>query len=177
MIQKKMIKNKIIIEVEEFSSFEELESSDLMLLQEATIASETSYSPYSSFQVGAAVRLTGGSIIRGSNQENAAYPSGICAERVALFFAQSQYPEIPVEAIAIFAKSAEFKLDQPVTPCGSCRQVMAEVENRSGKKIRIIMGNNNSHVQIVEGIESLLPLMFMPEGLKKPKATSFKPQS
>jgi len=169
MNRKTMKKSRIIIEVEEFSSLQELNQADLELLQEATLASETSYSPYSSFQVGAAVRLADGQIIKGSNQENAAYPSGICAERVALFYAQSKFPEIPVESIAIFAKSAEFKLDKPITPCGSCRQVLAEVENRYGKKIRIIMGNNNSHIQIVEGIESLLPLMFMLESLKKPK--------
>lgn len=161
------MKNKIIIEVEEYDSTDDLASSDGELLAEAVLASETSYSPYSSFQVGAAVKLANGKIFRGSNQENAAYPSGMCAERVALFFAQSEYPDIPAEAIAIFARSTEFKLEKPITPCGSCRQVMAETESRSGKKMRIIMGNNNSHVQIVDGIESLLPLMFMLENLKK----------
>jgi cytidine deaminase len=161
------MERKIAIVVQEFSSFEELNPTDQELLQEATAASDTSYSPYSSFSVGAAVRMATGKIFRGSNQENAAYPSGMCAERVALFYAQSECPDIPVEAVAIFARSSEFKLDQPVTPCGSCRQVMAEHESRHHKKIRIIMGNNNSHIQIVDGIESLLPLMFIMEKLKK----------
>jgi cytidine deaminase len=161
------MKKIIQINVEEFSSFEELNPNDFELLEEATRAAETSYSPYSSFSVGAAVRLANGRVFRGSNQENAAYPSGMCAERVALFFAQAECPEIAAESIAIYASSSEFKLDQPVTPCGSCRQVIAEHEARHHRKIRIIMGNNNSHVQIVEGIESLLPLMFMLEKLKK----------
>jgi cytidine deaminase len=162
--------------VEDFSSPDELDPSDLELLQQATIASESSYSPYSNFQVGAAVRLSSGKIIKGSNQENAAYPSGICAERVALFYAQSEYPDQAVEALAIYARSDEFNLDQPVTPCGSCRQVMAEVENRYGKKMRVIMGNTN-HVSVIEGIDSLLPLMFMLERLKKPQAEGHKLQA
>jgi len=157
----------ISIRFEEFSSVAELNKSDRELLGQATLASETSYSPYSSFEVGAAVRLANGEVISGSNQENAAYPSGLCAERVALFFAQAKFPEVPVDAIAIYARSREFKLDKPVTPCGSCRQVMAEYENRHGRKIRVIMGNDDGHVQITEGIESLLPLMFMLDKLKK----------
>lgn len=160
------MESKICIVVEEFTQLEELDIADRELFKIATLASESSYSPYSSFQVGAAVRLANGEIISGSNQENAAYPSGQCAERVALFFAGAKFPEVPVDAIAIFARSSEFKLDKPVTPCGSCRQVMAEYENRHGRKIRVIMGNSN-HVQIVNGIESLLPLMFMLEKLKK----------
>jgi cytidine deaminase len=160
------MEREIRILVEEFSKLEDLDKSDRELLENATIASKSSYSPYSSFQVGAAVRLANGKIFRGSNQENAAYPSGQCAERVAMFFAQAQFPDVPVDAIAIFAHSLEFKLDKPVTPCGSCRQVMAEYENRHNRKMRVIMGNNN-HVQIVNGIESLLPLMFMLEKLKK----------
>ena len=157
----------INILVEEFHSKEELSPSDRKLMELAMLASETSYSPYSSFQVGAAVRLENKEIISGSNQENAAYPSGLCAERVALFYAQAKFPDVPVEAIAIFASSKEFTLDQPVTPCGSCRQVMAEYENRHKRKIRVIMGNKNGHVRIIEGIESLLPLMFILDKLKK----------
>jgi cytidine deaminase len=158
---------QVSIRVEEFTSLKELDNSDRELLEKATQASETSYSPYSGFQVGAAVRLTNNMVISGNNQENAAYPSGLCAERVALFFAQAQFPDVPIDAMAIFARSKEFKLDKPVTPCGSCRQVMAEYENRHGRKMRVIMGNENGHVQIIEGMENLLPLMFMLEKLKK----------
>lgn len=157
----------ITIRVEEYGSAEELNQSDRVLLEQATIASQTSYSPYSTFQVGSAVRLSNGEVLQGSNQENAAYPSGLCAERVALFYAQAKFPDVPVEAIAIYARSGEFKLDKPVTPCGSCRQVMAEYENRHGKKMRVIMGGDDGLVQVVDGIESLLPLMFMLEKLKK----------
>ena len=157
----------ITIRVEEYGSVEELYQSDRVLLEQATIASQTSYSPYSTFQVGSAVRLSNGEILQGSNQENAAYSSGLCAERVALFYAQAKFPDVPVEAIAIYARSGEFKLDKPVTPCGSCRQVMAEYENRHGKKMRVIMGGDDGLVQVVDGIESLLPLMFMLEKLKK----------
>jgi len=157
----------ISIRVEEFNSQEELNKSDRNLLDQATLASESSYSPYSSFHVGAAVRLANGEIITGNNQENAAYPSGLCAERVALFYAQARFPDVPVEAIAIYASSSEFKLDKPVTPCGSCRQVMAEYETRHNRKMRVIMGGDHSHIQVIEGIESLLPLMFMLEKLKR----------
>jgi cytidine deaminase len=160
------MERQINIRLEEYASLDELSKPDRELLELATRASETSYSPYSSFRVGSAVRLANKEVITGSNQENAAYPSGQCAERVALFFAQARYPDVAVDAIAIYASSAEFKLDKPVTPCGSCRQVMAEYENRHRNKIRVIMGNNN-HVQIIEGIEGLLPLMFMMEKLKK----------
>jgi cytidine deaminase len=157
----------INIRIEEFNSAEELNVPDRILLEQASKASETSYSPYSSFQVGAAVRLANDEIISGSNQENAAYPSGLCAERVALFYAQAKFPDVPVLAIAIYARSQEFKLDKPITPCGSCRQVMAEYENRHRHKMRVVMGNGDGLVQVITGIENLLPLMFMLEKLKK----------
>jgi cytidine deaminase len=162
-----MMEMKIFIKVEEYYSKDELNKADKELLEEAIRASETSYSPYSSFEVGAAVRMADGKIIRGSNQENAAYPSGLCAERVALFYAQSQFPDMAIEAISIFARSRDFKLDGPVTPCGSCRQAMAEYENRHRHKMRVIMGNDHGAVQVVEGMDNLLPLMFMLEKLKK----------
>jgi cytidine deaminase len=161
------MERKISIVFEEYHSFEELNDADRELIDLAIKATDTSYSPYSSFRVGAAVRLANGELLSGSNQENAAYPSGLCAERVVLFFAQATYPDIGAEAIAVFARSDDFKLDNPVTPCGACRQVMAEHENRHGKKIRVIMGGSNGVVQVTEGIESLLPLMFMMEKLKK----------
>ncbi len=162
--------DKIInIKIEEFNSADELNPADKALLDKAIEATNTSYSPYSSFRVGAAVRLANGRIFPGSNQENAAYPSGLCAERVALFYAQSEFPNVAAEAIAIYAKSDEFRLDKPVSPCGSCRQVMAEHESRHGKKIRVIMGGANGFVQITEGVEQLLPLMFQLDKLKKKK--------
>jgi cytidine deaminase len=162
-----MMERRISIVVEEFTSFKELSKSDRDLLEQACKASETAYAPYSGFQVGVALRLSNQVVILGNNQENAAYPSGLCAERVAMFYAQSQFPDASVDAIAVFARSEEFMLEKPVTPCGACRQVMAEYENRHGRKMRVIMGNGDGKVQIIEGIENLLPLMFMMEKLKK----------
>ena len=158
---------KITLEVEEYSSKEELGSSDKELLDKAIEASSNAYAPYSSFKVGAAVKLASGLVITGNNQENAAYPSGLCAERVAMFSAQSHYPDVPITDVAIFASSDDFTLNQPVTPCGSCRQVMVEYEHRHQATIRIIMGNGHGKVQVVNGIENLLPLMFYLEELKK----------
>jgi cytidine deaminase len=157
----------ITIKIEEFNSPQELDAADRELLNLAIKATDSSYSPYSSFRVGSACRLANGELIRGSNQENAAYPSGLCAERVVLFYAQAKFPDTAVEAIAVYAKSDEFRLDKPVTPCGACRQVIAEHENRHKNKLRVIMGGANGLVQITEGIENLLPLMFMFEQLKK----------
>jgi cytidine deaminase len=158
---------KITLSVEEYSAVEELRPEDRDLLERAITASRSSYSPYSSFRVGAAVRLANGVIFTGNNQENAAYPSGLCAERVALFAAQSQHPDSAVKAIAIYAHPEDFSLKDPVTPCGACRQVMAEYEYRHHVPSRIIMGNGNGRVQIVEGAETLLPLVFYLEELKK----------
>lgn len=158
---------KITLHIEEYASIEELAQQDRELLGQAIIAGEGTYSPYSSFQVGAAIRLANGKIITGNNQENAAYPSGLCAERVAMFYAQSQYPESAIESIAISARTDEFRMEKPVSPCGACRQVMAEYEFRHQRKARIIMANGNGQVQIVNGIENLLPLAFYLEELKK----------
>ena len=158
---------RIVLEVEEYASQAELPARDQELLDQAILASHSSYSPYSSFRVGSAVRLGNGLVVSGNNQENAAYPSGLCAERVALFYAQAHHPDEPVDAIAIFANSLEFKLEKPVTPCGSCRQVIAEYEHRHDRKARIIMANGDGSVQVVNGAENLLPLMFYLEELKK----------
>ena len=166
------MEKRIVIKVDEYGSFDELDPVDRNLLEHAIKATETSYSPYSSFRVGAALRLANGEIMCGSNQENAAYPSGLCAERVVLFHAQSRYPDVPAEALAVYACSEDFKLDNPVTPCGACRQVMAEHESRHRRKMRVIMGGANGMVQITDGIENLLPLTFMLDKLKKRRKTN-----
>jgi len=160
---------KINIEYEEYAEDEKLLSSDLKLISEATTALDGSYAPYSEFHVGSALLLSNGQIVRGSNQENAAYPSGLCAERVALFHASSNYPDVAVNAIAITGKSDHFITTDPITPCGSCRQVIAETEKRQGNKIRIIMRGEKGVTRIVEGINSLLPMVFHEEKLKKTK--------
>ncbi len=162
-----MKKKEFKIVVTEFSGAEELPEKDRQLLQEAAKSAEKSYAPYSEFHVGAAVLLENGEIILGSNQENAAYPAGLCAERVALFYANSKYPGVAVKALAISAHADHFIIDKPISPCGTCRQVIAETENRQQSKIRILMQGETGPVNVTEGIENLLPLTFYEEKLKK----------
>ena len=115
----------------------ELSESDRKLLEAAIEATENAYAPYSNFHVGAALRLADGTIVKGSNQENIAYPSGLCAERTALFAAGSQHPDSVIETLAIVGRNQQGVLTA-ASPCGACRQVMAEVETRQGKKLRVI---------------------------------------
>lgn len=142
------------------------ECNDLIkkLVNEAKLTSKLAYAPYSSYQVGAAVLLNDGTIVTGNNQENAAYPSGLCAERTALFYANAQHPNIPVQAIAIIAShNGDFTQDV-CTPCGSCRQVLVEVENRFGQAVRIIMCSKDK-IYEAESIKDLLPLSFGKDAL------------
>ena len=125
-----MKKSCIRIEFFEIDSIEELSNIEQQLIQDSKLAKSNAYSPYSGFCVGAAVLLDNGIIIKGSNQENAAYPSGLCAERVALFYANSAYPNNAVKAIAITASNSKGIIQKPIAPCGSCRQVMLETEQR-----------------------------------------------
>ena len=160
---------EINIQIEEYNDASLLNESERALLKHAQDAIKGSYAPYSEFHVGAAVLLENGEIIKGSNQENAAYPSGLCAERVAIFHAQSKYPELKVKAIAITASSDNFITKSPITPCGACRQVIAETESRQHEKVRIVMKGQEGIIQVVNGIENLLPLMFKEDQLKKSK--------
>jgi len=153
--------------VTEYDSLEELNNDDQLLLNYAKQALELAYAPYSNYYVGAALKLENGQIFKGNNQENAAYPSGLCAERVAAFSASSQYPDTPIHSIAISAKAKDFVVDLPVTPCGSCRQVFAELQKRHKNSIRFILSGEIGKIYIIEGIENLLPLMFEAENLKK----------
>ncbi len=157
----------ITIKVEEYNEHDQLPETDLLLLKKASEAIKGSYAPYSEFHVGAAALLENGEVVLGSNQENTAYPSGLCAERVALFHAQSTYPGVAVLSLAITAQCNHFVTNSPVTPCGSCRQVIAEVEKRQEQKIRIVMKGEEGMAQAVEGIDQLLPLLFHEEKLKK----------
>lgn len=155
------------IDYTEYDSMDTLNKADHELLDSATKACSSAYAPYSGFSVGAAVRLANGKVIIGNNQENSAYPSGLCAERVALFSASANYPGIPVEAIALTATTGRFVMNGPVTPCGACRQVLAEYENLYGSKIKIIMSSTSGQVLILEGSDSLLPFLFHANQLKK----------
>ncbi len=149
----------------EYENFDELNESDVELILAARESAEKAYAPYSKFRVGAAVRLKSGLIIRGANVENAAFPSGICAERSALSNSISNYPDDKPVALAIAALTdAGITPDSP-SPCGSCRQVIAEEESRIGDKIRIILSGKNK-TRIIESVSDLLPLQFNKENLK-----------
>ena len=144
--------------------FDECSEKDKELIKSAKKATESAYAPYSGFKVGAAVLLENGIVAIGNNQENAAYPSGLCAERVALFHANAQYPDNPVIAVAIAAFNKGDFTDDVCTPCGACRQVFAEIESRYGKSIRILMCGRDK-VYEVSSIRYLLPLSFGKESL------------
>lgn len=140
-------------------SFDELDKAKQKLINKAKEQVEKAYAPYSEFHVGAAVELENGEIFAGSNQENSAYPSGICAERVAMFYANAQYPEVPVKTIAIAAFTNGNFLSTPVTPCGSCRQVLLETEMRFEKDITILL-YGTEEIYLIENVRQLLPLCF-----------------
>ncbi len=140
--------------------YEELSTADRELMDAARAATRRSYAPYSHFSVGAAARLADGTIVSGSNQENAAYPSGLCAERTTLFYANSRYPDQAVDTLAIAARNehGEF-LEAPIPPCGACRQVMAEVESRFNHPLRLLLFGTKGTYEL-KGVSSLLPLSF-----------------
>ena len=126
---------------------------------------QNSYSPYSHFRVGAAAKLANGIIMRGANQENAAYPSGLCAERTALFAAGAQYPDQPVTKLAIACYTDGHFTKEPGSPCGACRQVMLETEHRYGGKMEVLLYGEDA-IYVFDSAADLLPLIFVSENLK-----------
>lgn len=155
-----MIKKEIKIAFEEFQRIEELSQADRSLCLEAVKALANSHSPYSNFKVGVALKLASGKIVYGSNQENVAYPSGLCAERVALFTVGANYPDDKIISIAITAKTDQFELLKPVTPCGGCLQVIAEYEQKQKDEIEVLLYCINGAVWKTKGVKSFLPFMF-----------------
>jgi Cytidine deaminase len=154
------MKEKFIsIKYYEYNSIEELNEKDKILLIRAIEATNGSYAPYSKFNVGAAVRLENGEIISASNQENAAYPSGLCAERTTIFYANSKFPNSAIISMAVVAKTNGELTKEPTYPCGACRQVLEESQTRGGKPIRIIIGSGEK-IQIIESVKDLLPFAF-----------------
>ena len=149
----------VMVNYREYDSIEELPVSSKELLEEAVKATESSYAPYSNFNVGAAVRVSGGAVVTGSNQENAASPSGLCAERVAVFSAHHMYPSSGIEAIAIVAKQNGKITCELTYPCAACVQVMVESQKRSGKPIEIIVGSA-SKIHVFPSVDALLPFSF-----------------
>jgi cytidine deaminase len=166
-----MVTKDISIRISEVEGLEQLEPEDRKLVKLSRQMTAKAYAPYSGFYVGAAVQLENGEVITGSNQENGAYPSGLCAERVAVFAASAMFPGIPMKAIAVSAKSPRLSMDEPVSPCGACRQVMLEYETLQGTPIRLLLSKENGRILIIEKVGDLLPLSFTGTSLKKPETS------
>ena len=147
-------------------SMQDLPTLEQTLLKKAIEAAKTAYAPYSSFNVGASILLNNGEIITGSNQENVAYPSGLCAERVALFAASANYPGVPVKTIAITAISDNIDIGALLSPCGACRQVMVEYEHKFNQSIRLLLKGDTNRVYVVSSIGDILPFSFNSDKLK-----------
>lgn len=154
-----MTEKNIRIDYLEFSSMEELAPEDRELALASVQAIEGSYAPYSGFNVGAAARLSNGRIVIGANQENAAFPSGLCAERTAMFSAGASYPGEDILSIALAAGSDGSLTHDPATPCGACRQVMAQYQSKSGKPMSVIMVGSGK-IWKFEKVDDILPLIF-----------------
>src|SRR5438067_1588751 len=144
---------------EVFNSIDELSEKDASLLKEARDVTKQAYAPYSKFHVGAAAKLSSGETLTGTNQENASYPVGICAERVLLSTISSLYPETPIDSMAVSYQSDFIKSDHPISPCGMCRQFLQEFEHRVGP-IRLILGGMEGKIFIIQSASQLLPLAF-----------------
>lgn len=159
-----MRKKELQIFVYEYDNVLELPENDKKLILAAREASENAYAPYSKFHVGAALMLENGMVIKGNNQENADFTDGLCAERVALFYANANYPDLKVLAMAVTAKNEKGFLKEPAQPCGSCRQAIVEAEVRFKHPIRLIL-DSVKKIMVVENAESLLPFAFKPAAL------------
>jgi cytidine deaminase len=160
------VRKEIHFFYEEYASDRELPPEDAALLVTARTATGNAYAPYSHFHVGAAACLVNGEIITGVNQENASFPAGICAERTLLSVAASQFPGIPIEALAISYHNENGVSDRPIAPCGICRQSLQEFEQRTGQPIRLILGGETGKVFVLPRAGSLLPLAFTSEELR-----------
>lgn len=155
-----MKKQQIGFELFIYETIEELSQNEQKLLVEAERARENAYAPYSSFKVGAAVLLDNGEIVIGNNQENASYPSGLCAERVAVFQAGAKYPGVPINTIVITATSKDYVVDNPAAPCGNCRQSIIEYEQRQKKPIAILLRGETGPIYKCSSMADILPLAF-----------------
>lgn len=160
---------KLEVHYTEYSQLEDLDSDMREMVNLAKEAASTAYAPYSLYKVGAAVKMTNGVVVKGSNQENVAYPSGLCAERVALYAASSQFPKEDVVSLSITTEHEFSTEGELFSPCGACRQVMAETEVKSGKKIDIIVHSPDGITRVFKGIGQLLPFSFHNAGLNKMK--------
>jgi cytidine deaminase len=155
-----MKESKFEFQYEVYDDISDLNEKDAWLLTEARTITEQAYAPYSNFHVGAVAMLANGEIVAGTNQENASYPVGICAERVLLGNAATLYPNISIETIAISYNSDTVKSDHPISPCGMCRQSLLEYETRMKNPIRLILSGMEGKIQIIKTANSLLPFAF-----------------
>lgn len=154
-----MTEHTLTIQYQEFASPEEMSAEDRSVVEAALEAQKGSYSPYSHFQVGAALLLEDGTVVKGANQENAAYPSGLCAERTAMFAAGANHTDVPFKTLAIVASDHGVLCEFPASPCGSCRQVMAEYQKKQGKPFQIILVGSKS-IRKFAKVDDVLPFIF-----------------
>ena len=162
MMRKQEIKWSVMV----YDSIEELNAEDMSLLADARSQTQFAYAPYSNFNVAAVARLVNGEIVKGTNQENAAYPAGICAERSLLSAAGTQYPGIGIKTMAISYHNLKGNNLRPVSPCGICRQSFAEFQQRTGQPVRLILAGMEGEVYIIENAVHLLPLVFGSDDMK-----------
>ena len=154
-----MTDRRIIIDYIEYAAVEEMEPADRELVAAALEAREGSYSPYSKFRVGAALRLEDGTIVKGANQENVAYPSGLCAERTAMFAAGANYRGVAFDTLAIVGGNGDEVCEMPASPCGACRQVMAEYQRHYGRPLKVILIGSHAIYKFAK-VDDILPLIF-----------------
>lgn len=156
-----MQEKKIDLHYKIYTSVAELKEEDQQLIDKAKKASLNAYAPYSQFRVGTAILLDNQEIITANNQENTSYPEGLCAERTALFYASANFPKNTIKTIAIVGNNSLKITDKPITPCGGCRQVMAEYESKQQSKIRVLMAGVEGEIIEVNGMDNLLPFRFV----------------
>ena len=160
-----MKESKFEFSYEVYNDSSELNEQDAWLLTEARQVTEQAYAPYSNFHVGAVAMLENGEVVAGTNQENASYPVGICAERVLLGSVATLHPNVPVKTIAISYNSEEVESDHPISPCGMCRQALLEYETRTKSPIRLILGGQEGKIFVIQSSKSLLPFAFTSDEL------------
>ncbi len=161
-----MENKKIEFQYEFYEDIAELNTEDANLLIAARKIAMVAYAPYSNFLVGAAAILENGEVIKGTNQENASYPVGTCAERVLIGTSATLYPDIPIKSLAISYQNKNGKSDRPISPCGMCRQALLEFENRTNKKMRILLSGQQGEIFIIQSARLLLPFAFTSDELK-----------
>ncbi len=154
------MEKEITIKYSEFLNWKELPLNEIEMVEKAYSMCEKAYAPYSNFQVGATVFLSNGELVSGNNQENIAYSSGLCAERVALFFVGANFPNESIKTIVIVAKGDLVPFDKLLSPCGSCRQVLMESEMRQEKPIRVVLVSQNGQTIVFNSVLDLLPFAF-----------------